>query len=129
MSIPGYFIVAIPKEKIKVGDYWYFSGVKFLYAGKTQDNKMLIISQKSEAILKKYPEACPSCLDVITIKKQSAIASILSIYPEDIQKKVSQWKYSEGEFYFNKIPKEFPSEQVYSVDEVEKRSKAGWVPD
>lgn len=127
-SIPGYLMVAIPKKKIKVGEYWYFSGVKFLYAGKTKDNKMLIVSQKSEAILKKHPEACPSCIDVITIKNQSAISSIISIYPEDLQKKTSEWKYSEGNFYLNKIPKGFPSEQIYSAGEVEKRSKAEWLP-
>lgn len=129
IEIDAHFRVAVPKGKIKVGDYWYFSGVKYLYAGNTKNNEMLIVSQSSEATLKVRPEACSSCLDVITIKNQSIITSILSIYSEELQKETSEWRYSEGDFYLNKIPKEFPSEQVYSVNEVEKRSKSDWVPD
>lgn len=127
-SIPGYLVFAIPKTQIEVGDYWYFSGVKFLYVGKTKDNEILVVAQKSEAVIKNHPEVCVSCLDVFTINNQSSIVSMLSIYPESLQKKTSEWRYSEGHFYLNKIPKLFPVKQIYSAEEVEKRSKSNWIP-
>lgn len=128
-NIPGYLMVAVPKKKIKVGDHWYFSGVKFLYAGKTKDNKMLIVSQKSEAILKSYSDACASCLDVIMVKDQMAVSSVLSIYSEDIQKETIEWRYSDGDFYLNKIPKGFPAGQVYSSEVVDNLSRRDWTPE
>ena len=129
----GYwFGVAIPKRKILLGDHWYFSGFKFRYVANLGNNNILISFHVSKDFAKKYSWACSTCVSFAVVKDKLIIVSMITTYETNDRSQpitVDQWTYSEGNFYLNKIPKGFPSEQIYSINEVEKRLKADWVPD
>ncbi|OZY85573.1 hypothetical protein CBP51_00525 [Cellvibrio mixtus] len=125
-----WFGVAIPKSEIALGDYWYFAGHKYHYVANFSENEILVVRHISESLTKKYPNACVSCMSFVRVKNKSRIVSIIIAY-ENSEKMIDSdiWKYSEGNFDISKIPKEFPVEQIYSADEVDKLSKSDWTPE
>ena len=125
-----WFGLAIPKRKIALGDYWYFAGHKYHYVANFSEDEILVARHLSETFTRKYPNACVSCMSFVRVKNKSKIISIIMAH-ENSEKMVDSdvWKYSEGKFDMRKIPKEFPVEQIYSADEVEKLSKPDWIPE